>query len=137
MRAHTHARRRRTACAEFTLPYHRRSARWARKLTGTFLDGVPHSPALSAAEAQLVVSELVANATEHGTGPCRLRLRIAAGTLTVEVHDDSPLRPQGGMAGPDSERGRGIALVRLLTQEFRVTSAPGRGKTVRTVLAVA
>ena len=134
MRAIQHARRPATS-VEYALPHHGRSPRWARMLTGEFLSGTLYENSPSRGDAQLVVSELVANATEHGESPCRLRLHITAAALTVEVHDDSPRMPRSPVAGSSAERGRGLAMVRCLAEDFRVARTPHGGKTVRAVLA--
>ncbi|MGH1553402.1 ATP-binding protein [Streptomyces sp. L7] len=45
-------------------------------------------------DATLIVSELVANATEHRRGECRLRLQLSDERVTVEVYDDNPTPPR-------------------------------------------
>lgn len=127
----------RTARVEYTLPQADASARWARRLTTGFLTGsrTPSQHAHRLDEAELIVSELVTNATRHGRGRCRLRLSTAAGSLTIEVHDACPQPPVLRSPGPDGESGRGIALVRCLARRFDVTNHPSGGKTVRAVLA--
>lgn len=83
-----HARR--YAQVEYALPRTPASARWARHMTRDFLDGRPHDASGAARsrsraeDAELVVSELVANAAEHGRSACRLRLRARTGRLVVE-----------------------------------------------------
>lgn len=132
-------RARRTARVEYTLPQRAESARWARQLTTGFLIGsrTPPEAAGRVDEAELVVSELVTNATRHGRGRCRLRLSSAAGCITVEVRDDGVRMPTLQHPGPDGEGGRGIALVRCLARRLNVVTAPGGGKTVRAVLDAA
>jgi anti-sigma regulatory factor (Ser/Thr protein kinase) len=138
MRASTRPARR-TARVEYTLPRQASSARWARQLTTGFLAGARTSPqaAQRVDDANLVVSELVANATRHGRGRCRLRLSTAPRTITVEVRDDGHRRPVSRRPGLDQEGGRGIALVRGLARQFDVICVPGGGKTVRAVLDAA
>src|SRR5437899_13012517 len=71
-------------------------------------------------DAELLASELVANAAEHGDGaPISLALRRHTEPggqpgLTCEVTDTSPAMPQRGAPGPDAERGRGLAIVAAL-----------------------
>lgn len=135
MRASTRPQRR-TARVEYTLPRKAASARWARQLTTGFLNGsrTPPEAATHVDDANLVVSELVTNATRHGRGRCRLRLSSADGAVTVEVRDDGVRLPTTRRPGPEGEGGRGIAMVRRLATDLNVTLAPGGGKTVRAVL---
>jgi anti-sigma regulatory factor (Ser/Thr protein kinase) len=139
MRATGRARRR-TARVEYHLPRQSCSACRARQLTRRFLGG--SGPAgrrrTDAGSAVLVVSELVANATRHGEGSCRLRLFVnSRDQLVVEVHDSGPARPRLRPYSPTTEGGRGIALVRELTSRLSVVrDTDGGGKTVRAVLPV-
>src|SRR5205814_1065486 len=87
------------------------------------------------------VSELVANAAEHGGGqPIRLALRRHAGPggppgITCEITDTSPAMPRPTEPGPDAERGRGLAIVAALAQSSGVR--PGSaGKTTWFTLAL-
>jgi anti-sigma regulatory factor (Ser/Thr protein kinase) len=86
-------------------------------------------------DATLVVSELVTNATRHGRSNCRLQLSVRRGQVTVEVHDNSPVRPRVHSRDTMAEGGRGIAMVRELSHRFSVMGGPGQGKTVQAVLA--
>ena len=56
--------------------------------------------------AELIVSELVTNALNHGDGPIALRLSYAGGDLRVEVHDHGAGRPVRRHAAADDECGR-------------------------------
>jgi anti-sigma regulatory factor (Ser/Thr protein kinase) len=113
------------------------SACWARYLTTAFLtDGCGEEvPRAQVEDATLIASELVTNATRHAHSSCRLRLHVDPGLVTVEVEDDSPIPPLLCTPRENDEGGRGIAMVRQLTQHFRVFDGPGGGKTVQAVLA--
>lgn len=93
-----------------------------------------------AGDAELLASELVANAAEHGDGnPIRLALRREADQrgergVVCEVTDSSPVVPQAGEAGPDSERGRGLTIVAALASSSGVR-ASAAGKTAWFTLA--
>ncbi|OON71372.1 ATP-binding protein [Streptomyces tsukubensis] len=87
-------------------------------------------------DAELVVSELVANAAQHGSSACRLRLRAGVGRLVVEVHDDNSTMPVRRNVGEAAERGRGLLLVRALADRVRVSPGRDGGKTVMAVLPV-
>ncbi|HMG65385.1 MAG TPA: ATP-binding protein [Streptosporangiaceae bacterium] len=61
--------------------------------------------------AELVVSELVANALRHGAGPIEIQLFRGPAGLRVEVHDDGAGRPVRRHAGDYDECGRGLELL--------------------------
>ena len=92
-------------------------------------------------DAELLASELVANAAEHGDGaPISLALRRHTEPggqpgLTCEVTDTSPAMPQRGAPGPDAERGRGLAIVAALAHSSGVRTTHG-GKTTWFTLAL-
>ena len=92
-------------------------------------------------DAELLASELVANAAEHGDGtPISLALRRHAEpgeqpSLTCEVTDTSPAMPRRTEPGPDSERGRGLAIVEALAQSSGVQASQA-GKTSWFTLAL-
>src|SRR5215467_12784590 len=71
-------------------------------------------------DAELLASELVANAAEHGDGnPISLALRRHAepggrSGITCEVTDTSPVMPRRTESTPDAERGRGLVIVTAL-----------------------
>jgi anti-sigma regulatory factor (Ser/Thr protein kinase) len=91
-------------------------------------------------DAELLASELVANAAEHARGPISLAVRRQAepGTrhgITCEVTDTSPTQPQSRQAGPGDERGRGLAIVAALASDSGVRAGPS-GKTTWFTLAL-
>jgi anti-sigma regulatory factor (Ser/Thr protein kinase) len=92
-------------------------------------------------DAELLASELVANAAEHGDGkPIGLALRRHAEPggqpgITCEVTDGSPAMPRRTEPGPDSERGRGLAIVDALARSSGVR-ATQVGKTSWFTLAL-
>ena len=76
-------------------------------------------------DAELLASELVANAAEHGDGnPISLALRRHAepggrSGITCEVTDTPPAMP-AYRTTPDAERGRGLAIVAPLASSSGV-----------------
>jgi len=59
-----------------------------------------------------------------------LTLRYHEGRLIIEVYDSDPTPPVLTEAGPDSESGHGLVLVRALSKEWSYYLPPSGGKTV-------
>ncbi|WP_375481712.1 ATP-binding protein [uncultured Jatrophihabitans sp.] len=83
-------------------------------------------------DAQLLVTELVANAVKHGQPAITLQLRLHPPGIGVWVHDDgSSLPVVPGQAAPDQPHGRGLRIVSTLATEWGVETSPEvPGKTV-------
>lgn len=81
-------------------------------------------------EAKLLVSELVANAVNHGSPPITMKVECD-GTrgLKVSICDGSSLPVEPRAADPLDESGRGLMLVDLMSSEWGVEEAP-HGKSV-------
>ncbi|MEW2160193.1 ATP-binding protein [Streptomyces sp. NPDC007189] len=111
-------------------------ARLARRLTAQQLAtwGYPHDSDQNGT-AQLLVSELAANAVTHGRVPGRdfeLRLRLPAekDTLRIEVSDArGDKAPRFLEGGAEDEHGRGLVIVLVLSARWGVTERTV-GKTV-------
>jgi anti-sigma regulatory factor (Ser/Thr protein kinase) len=91
-------------------------------------------------DAELLASELVANAAEHASGPIGLALRHHAQPdgqrgITCEVTDASPNLPRPTQARRDDERGRGLAIIAALATASGVRPEPV-GKTTWFTLAL-
>ncbi|GAA5061214.1 hypothetical protein GCM10023336_38510 [Streptomyces similanensis] len=78
-------------------------------------------PESLADDVVLVVSELVANAVEHGQGTVGLRLRHTLEEARVEVTDGSPAPARLRAASPEDEHGRGLLLVSVLASAWGVS----------------
>lgn len=97
---------------EQTLPATPASSAEARRIALAAASGLD---AEARARVELVTSELVANAVEHGTGTeIVLGIRALAPGVEVIVRNragrELPPRPWT-MPGPDARRGRGLAVV--------------------------
>ena len=83
-------------------------------------------------DAQLLLTELVANAVTHGRPDITLQLRLEPPGIGVRVHDGGDAQfvvPRD--AAPDQPSGRGLRIVSMLASEWGVeTSAGTPGKTV-------
>lgn len=70
--------------------------------------------------AELLVSELAANAVLHARGRYRLTLSLESGRLRCTVADEGPDLPEtpGACTDSDSENGRGLLLVDALADRW-------------------
>jgi anti-sigma regulatory factor (Ser/Thr protein kinase) len=121
---------------------------WARRHTEAVMRAWRLPPG-DIETAQLLVSELVTNSVKHSGRPAgrmtydelaevkaiSLTLRYHEGRLIIEVYDSDPTPPVLTEAGPDSESGHGLVLVRALSKEWNYYLPPSGGKTVYCVIA--
>lgn len=92
-------------------------------------------------DATQIVSELISNGIEahrreHLNAPIRLTLLGGLRTLLIVVRDASDSPPATAPAVPDlnSESGRGLCIVDVLSSAWSWKSAPDGGKTIRALL---
>ncbi|GAA2883979.1 hypothetical protein GCM10010517_47250 [Streptosporangium fragile] len=90
-------------------------------------------PAL-ADDVATVVSEVVTNAVVHAKSPVTFSLSRRGRSVRGEVTDRGAAWPTLLAAGPDEERGRGLAIVAAYADRWGVEPAP-EGKTVWFVCA--
>lgn len=76
-------------------------------------------------DAELCLTELVANAARHGEGEPSVTVSWFLGRLRVTVQDRSPAWPSPSF--PNENGGRGLRLVHLLSDAWGVGPAPGGG----------
>jgi len=116
-----------TPSVEVALPADLSAARRARAFVRESL--CPrHHPGVTE-PALLLVTELAVNAVAHGAPPVTAGLDCRGGTVRLMVSDGSRTRPTHVHARLDSESGRGVALVDLLSSDWGV-QVTGAGKTV-------
>jgi len=72
--------------------------------------------------ADVLVTELVTNALEHGIGDVGLRVYLTDAHLLIEVRDGSPEVPVLREAVPDDEDGRGLFLVAAIADAWGVSA---------------
>jgi anti-sigma regulatory factor (Ser/Thr protein kinase) len=76
-------------------------------------------------DAQLLVSELVSNAIQHGKGQITVSIARSSRGVRVDVGDEGAGRPGVVAAGTDQLRGRGLMLLDRIAAEWGV--APRKG----------
>ena len=88
-------------------------------------------PAETGEDLLLVVTELVANAYEHGEAPRTLRLARSdvTGHVVIEVDDGAPTAPVLGRSRLGTNRGRGLTIVAGVAERWGVRALRA-GKTV-------
>lgn len=101
----------------------------ARRFVRTSLTGLPDGVA---SDAQLIASELVTNAIEHGDGgPVTVAVHRSADAVAVTVESVGPAPGVGEvddwrMADADEITGRGLGIVRAVAHGVSVERSPGR-----------
>jgi len=94
-----------------------------------------------AMEIGLALSEACATVVEHARGgPCaeyQIRAGITGDRCRVEIIDGGPgfpldrLRGRAAVAGPGAESGRGLMLIRAMTDKVQLSNHPRRGAVLR------
>ncbi|WP_338703344.1 ATP-binding protein [Streptomyces sp. Q6] len=73
---------------------------------------------------QLVVSELVTNASKYAPGPCLVDLELKGGAVEISVWDSSTTLPSVQAADPERIGQHGLEIVMAVCQSFSVHRAP-------------
>lgn len=81
-------------------------------------------------DVELVVSELVTNATLHGEPPILVRLGTLNGCVRVEVADLGRTLPIQMLDGHNNTTGRGLSLVAALSRHWGIEPNTPAGKVV-------
>jgi hypothetical protein len=84
--------------------------------------------------AELVVSELVGNAVEHGGGAAEIVLTLREGTVRMAVLDRDSSMPRVMSPTPVDDRHRGLLIISALTSAWGTDPTPA-GKSVWAELA--
>ncbi|MCO5970356.1 ATP-binding protein [Actinoallomurus soli] len=100
----------------WSLPSSPPSVARARHLTADQLAGWGFAEHRETAE--LLISELITNALQHGVGPIRLNIRFLGGVLRFEVADAGPRYPRMRPVDDEDEGGRGLHLVESLSSRW-------------------
>ncbi|RCG24078.1 ATP-binding protein [Streptomyces diacarni] len=91
-----------------------------RRTAGTILRSW-NLPTQLVEDVQLAVSELLANALEHGDGDIEARVLRVLDEVRIEVTDDNPEPAQLRCPDVDDLSGRGLLLVAALAQSWGVS----------------
>lgn len=115
--------------ARVALSFQPEAARKARSIVRAVGDGLT---ADLLDDAELLASELVTNAVQHGSPVIELDVAAGASSLTVRVADGGVALPaQRRRPARDEPRGRGLRLVEQMAADWGVeTDRGGAGKTV-------
>ncbi|NDZ77674.1 ATP-binding protein [Streptomyces sp. SID10853] len=117
----------RPASWRIALPHTAAAVPVARALIRTVLADLEGEEAADTDTAELLTSELVANAVEHtlGSDPIELVVEVLHTGCQVEVHDRDPVppgdlirTPPTGPPDPWQEHGRGLLLIRTLSSSY-------------------
>jgi serine/threonine-protein kinase RsbW len=79
-------------------------------------------------DAQLLLTEVVANGVIHARTPMGIQLTLGPDLLRAEVSDDSPVVPV--RREPDESGGRGLLILNALASRWGVLRHLDDGKTV-------
>ncbi len=85
-------------------------------------------------DAELLGTELIVNALRHGAAPIWIEVDRAGHAVRIAVCDRGSARPRLCSATSTDESGRGLALLRALSEQWGVTELD-RGKSVWFTLA--
>lgn len=85
--------------------------------------------------AQLVMTELVANAVRHVGGEFTVTVSLRGGYLRISVADDDPTLPRPNRPDPSDEHGRGLLMIESLSTDWGATPL-GVGKVVWAKMAL-
>jgi anti-sigma regulatory factor (Ser/Thr protein kinase) len=93
-------------------------------------------PAAAAADAALIVSELVTNAVRAGAEQIDVDYVFNEHDLLISVRDDAPGVPTRRSAGYLDTTGRGLQLVEALAKTWRTVPHGAIGKSVHASVAL-
>jgi anti-sigma regulatory factor (Ser/Thr protein kinase) len=79
---------------------------------------------------ELMVSELATNCIRHANSPFDLTLVKARGEVRIEVTDRAGGRPELRSPAPSEPSGRGLQIVKMLSETWGVEQRAAAGKTV-------
>lgn len=108
--------------AEVDLPATERSARQARLLVAALLRAWGHDDDVDIAE--LLASELAANAARHTTGTMRVSVAAGPDCVRLGVSDEYSTLPVLRRPTRDGEAGRGLQIVATLSSRWGVERGP-------------
>jgi DNA-binding NarL/FixJ family response regulator len=114
--------------AVLDLPQDLASVRSARRFVRKILTEWNLLPLMD--DAQLVVSELAANAITHAASDYRVRLTSSSRMLRIEVRDGGTGTPEPQPQSTTNEHGRGLLMVASIAASWGIERSEGRRKLV-------
>ncbi|MET0524570.1 MAG: response regulator [Nocardioides sp.] len=114
--------------AVLDLPQDLASVRAARRFVRKVLSEWDLQPLMD--DAQLVVSELAANAITHAGSDYRVRLSSSERSLRIEVRDGGRGTPEPQPKSMTNEHGRGLLMVASIAASWGIERSDGRRKLV-------
>jgi serine/threonine-protein kinase RsbW len=97
---------------------------------------VLHVDGDSGDDLEIAITEACANVVDHATGAetFEVSLDVGEGRCAIDVRDDGagfdPEALETGTPGSGSERGRGLFLIRALSENVRMHSVPRKGSLI-------
>jgi DNA-binding NarL/FixJ family response regulator len=122
------------AIATEHLPPEPASVPQARRLVRDVCARLGYGPH-TVSDAELIVTELVANAVVHAATWCTVSVKETPGSLRIEVMDRSPHSPVVRTSTMDDEDGRGLRIVALYAAAWGIEAPYGSFKIVWAELA--
>lgn len=101
----------------------------AEQWLGDLLESWSIQPA-ARAQVEVVLHELLSNATEFGSGSIQVEVQRRAGRIRIGVRDDGQGPMRTGDAFPPHSGAHGLGRVAKLSHVWGVTRHPGGGATV-------
>jgi anti-sigma regulatory factor (Ser/Thr protein kinase) len=101
----------------------------ARRFVSSVLARRPYEGRAQTDDIRLVVSELATNAVIHAGTAFSVSVRCTGSAVRISVRDSSPAQPVVRNGGPASMSGRGLHLVKAVSDAWGVDADPD-GKTI-------
>ena len=99
----------------------------ARRVAARFLSDQPQAVREI---VELAVSELATNVVRHAATDFDLEVHVVDGNVRVQIADESHAEPEIQEHSVSESHGRGLEIVRGLSDSFGIDWLPGNGKAI-------